>query len=124
MVDPRDVAELAVRVLTSDEHAGRVLTLTGPRMLSVPRQAAVLGEALGRTLTTVEVPLATYRERLLAAGVEPAFVDVAVNGSRLVAAGGNARLSDDVRLVLGRPPRTFAGWARDHRHALDAGSPA
>ncbi|MET9656308.1 hypothetical protein [Streptomyces sp. NPDC006510] len=40
------------------------------------------------------------------------------NGSRLVAEGGNARLTDQVRRALGRPPRTFATWAQDNRGAF------
>jgi uncharacterized protein YbjT (DUF2867 family) len=119
VVDPRDVAEVAARVLTSDDHPGRVLTLTGPELLSVPDQVAQLAEVLGRTLTTVELPLEIYQERLLAAGVDPAFVEVAVNGSRLVAAGGNAHRTDEVEKLLGRPPRRFAQWAQDHRPAFD-----
>jgi uncharacterized protein YbjT (DUF2867 family) len=91
VIDPRDVAEVAVRALISGECAHRVLTLTGPELLSVPDMAAQLGKILGRTLTTVDVPLETYREQMLAAGIDPAFADAAVNGSRLVADDGIAR---------------------------------
>jgi uncharacterized protein YbjT (DUF2867 family) len=118
VIDPRDVAEVAVRALTSDDYAQSVLTLTGPDLLSVPDLAAQLGDALGRTLETVDVPLETYREQMLAAGIDPAFAEIAVNGSRLAAEGGNARLTEEVQQVLGRPPRTFATWAHDHRDAF------
>jgi uncharacterized protein YbjT (DUF2867 family) len=42
IVDPRDVAAVAVEALTSDAHAGRTFTLTGPDLLSVPDQADLL----------------------------------------------------------------------------------
>lgn len=118
VIDPRDVAEVAARALTSGEYAQSVLTLTGPELLSVPDLAAQLGNVLGRTLQTVDVPLKAYREQMLASGIDPAFADVAVNGSRLVAEGRNRRLTGEVQLVLGRPPHTFATWARDHRDAF------
>jgi uncharacterized protein YbjT (DUF2867 family) len=118
VIDPRDIAEVAARALTSDRHAGQVLTLTGPELLSVPDVAARLGEQLGRTVATVDVPLDDYRRGLLDRGLDPVFVDAAVTGSRLVAAGGSALLTDDVARVLGRAPRTFATWARDHRDAF------
>jgi uncharacterized protein YbjT (DUF2867 family) len=118
VVDPRDVAEVAVRALTTDAHLGAVLTLTGPELLSVPDQAAQLGSLLGRPLTTVDVPLDAYRTRLLAAGLDPTFAEAAVHGSKLVAEGGNARLTQDVERVLGRQPRPFAVWARDHLEAF------
>jgi hypothetical protein len=111
-------AEVAARALTSVGHGGRLYTLTGPELLSVPDMARMLGEVLGRTVTTVDIPLEAHRERLLASGIDPAFAEVAVNGSRLVADGGNARVTTDVEQVLGRPPRTFATWARDHRAAF------
>ncbi|MFD0889549.1 NAD(P)H-binding protein [Streptosporangium algeriense] len=121
VVDPRDVAEVAVTALTSEEHARTVLTLTGPEPLSVPDMAKVLGETLGRAVETVEVPLEAYREQLVAAGLDPGFADIAVDGSRTVARGGNARLTGDVERVLGRAPRTFATWAADHRTAFVSG---
>ncbi|MEU8171479.1 hypothetical protein AB0C14_01245 [Microbispora hainanensis] len=101
-----------------DDHAGSVLTLTGPELLSVPDQAAILGEAVGRRVTAADVPLEVYREQMLAAGVDPAFAEIAVNGSRLVAQGGNAVISEDVARVLGRAPRAFSAWAHDHRSAF------
>ncbi|NJP89305.1 SDR family oxidoreductase [Nonomuraea sp. FMUSA5-5] len=120
VIDPRDVAEVAVRALTSGEHTGEILTLTGPELLSLPDMVRTVGQVLGRPLETVDVPLDVYRERLLAAGVDPTFADVAVSGARTVAAGGNARLTDDVERVLGRAPRTFATWVRDHLAAFEA----
>ncbi|MFI7687678.1 hypothetical protein ACIBQ6_01345 [Nonomuraea sp. NPDC049655] len=103
-----------MRALTSDEHVRSVLTLTGPELLSVPDMAEVLGETLGRPVETADVPLEVYRTRLIAAGADAEFADVAVDGSRLVARDGNARLTPDVERVLGRPPRTFRTWAADH----------
>jgi uncharacterized protein YbjT (DUF2867 family) len=120
VVDPRDVAEVAVRALTSADHAGTVLTPTGPDLLSVPDMAAILARVIGRPLETADIPLDAYRDGMLAAGMDPAFADVAVNGSRLIAEGGNARLTGDVERSLGRPPRTFATWAEDHRTAFTA----
>ncbi|MFI6181368.1 NAD(P)H-binding protein [Nonomuraea sp. NPDC051191] len=121
VVDPRDVAEVAVTALTSDAHVRTVLTLTGPELLGVRDMAKALGETLGRAVETVDLPLEVYRTQLIAAGVDPEFADVAVDGSRLVARDGNARLTRDVELVLGRGPRTFLTWAADHSAAFVSG---
>jgi uncharacterized protein YbjT (DUF2867 family) len=123
LVDPRDVAAVAVEALLSAEHAGRTYTLTGPALLSVPDQAAILARTLGRAVETVDVPPDTAREQLLASGVDSAFVDIALRGAELVRAGGNRILTDDVERVLGRPPGTFEGWAVDHRTVF-LGEPA
>ena len=118
VVDPRDVAAVAVRVLTTERYDGRVLTLTGPELLSLPDQVARVGVVLGRRLSTVEVSLTTYRQSLLNAGIDPGFADVAVDGARTVAEGGNAVLTEDVEEVLGRAASGVTEWVRDHRAAF------
>lgn len=115
VVDPADVAEVAVAALTSDAHDGRTYTLTGPELISAPEQAAQIGAAIGRTVELVDVEPAAVRDQLVAAGTDPAFAEVAARGMELVRAGGNAVVTDDAATVLGRPAGTFAAWARGHR---------
>ncbi|WP_158849780.1 NAD(P)H-binding protein [Saccharothrix deserti] len=100
VVDPRDLAEVAVEALLGDHHE-RTYTLTGPELLSAPEQVAVLSDILGRTLSTVDVPL-------------DALPEAYAEGVRAVRSGDGSILSDDVAEVLGRPARTFATWAREH----------
>lgn len=99
VVDPRDIAEVAVAVLVHDHH-GRSYTLTGPELLGIPDQAVVLSEVLGRTLSAVDVPLETLPE---------AYAE----GLRAIRAEDVSVLSPDLADVLGRPARTFATWARE-----------
>jgi uncharacterized protein YbjT (DUF2867 family) len=117
VIDPRDVAEVAARALTSPDHDGRTYTLTGPELVSIPGMAEQLGHVIGRTVETVPLSLDAYRDQL-SARLDPVFVTTAVNAARLVAEGGNATLTGDVERVLGRPARTFSAWAQDHRTAF------
>jgi hypothetical protein len=55
---------------------------------------------------------------MIAAGRDPEFAEGAMRGQRFIAEGGNARLTADVAAILGRPARTYATWARDHRAAF------
>jgi uncharacterized protein YbjT (DUF2867 family) len=105
VVDPRDLAEVAVRALLDDDHHGRTYTLTGPELLNVPEQVAVLSELLGRTLSTVDLPL----EALPAEYAE---------GLRAALTGEGSFLSGDVADVLGRPARGYATWARENYPGL------
>ncbi|MDP9795094.1 uncharacterized protein YbjT (DUF2867 family) [Catenuloplanes nepalensis] len=111
VVDPRDVAAVAVEALTGTGHDAAVHTLTGPAAISVGEQALILGDVLGRdvAVTTAPLPAAAW-----AAGIA---------WSR---DGHNAVVTDDVRRVLGRAPASFRTWAQDHRDAFRAGggSPA
>lgn len=118
VVDPRDVAEVAVETLLGTAYDGLALTLTGPDLVSVPDQVADLSDVLGRPIRTVDVAPAAAREHMLAGGMDPTVVDVAVRGFQVVREGGNAVVTGDVRRVLGRPARAFRVWARDHRDTL------
>jgi uncharacterized protein YbjT (DUF2867 family) len=118
VVDPRDVAEVAVEALLGDDHHGAAYTLTGPETISVPEQVAQLADLLGHPIGTVDIPLEAVREQTLAAGFDASVAEVAVRGAQLVRDGGNAVVTDDVRRVLGRPARSFRTWARDHLDAF------
>ncbi|GAA1588963.1 NAD(P)H-binding protein [Kribbella hippodromi] len=117
-VDPRDVAAVAAEALTSSAHDGRTYTLTGPELLSVPEQVAVLADVLGSALSVVDVPAEAYAEQLRAAGLDEAVVSVAVRGAELIRSGGEQTITDDVERVLGRPARTFREWAETNRAAF------
>jgi uncharacterized protein YbjT (DUF2867 family) len=109
VVDPADVAEVAAEVLTTPGHDGRIHTLTGPALLSVPDQAAILSGVLGKPVTTRDVPLAEAHAYFPADLAEAALAGVA-----LVREGGNAVLTPDVADVLGRPPTSFEAWVAAH----------
>ncbi|WP_067566731.1 NAD(P)H-binding protein [Nocardia acidivorans] len=118
VVDPRDVAAVAVEALVSDAHSGKVYTLTGPAALTVADQAAVIAAALGKPVETMDIPLEQAREHMIAAGMSEKFADGSLAGQEYVRAAGNATVTGDVEEVLGRAPRTYADWVRDHVDAF------
>ena len=104
-----DVADVAVEVLrTPDAHAGATYTLTGPEALTLDEVAARAGAALGRTLRfqdeTVEEAYAWRREQYGAADWQ---LDAWVCTYTAIADGTVAEVTDDVRRVTGRAPRTL-----------------
>ncbi|WP_067707002.1 NAD(P)H-binding protein [Nocardia yamanashiensis] len=118
VIDPRDVSEVAVTALLSDAHAGQVYTLTGPELLSTADQVAVLAELTGRPIEVFDIEERQAREFMLGAGMSEEFADGSLAGQAFVRAGGNAVVTGDVERVLGRAPRTYADWARDHAEAF------
>lgn len=120
VVDPRDVAEVAVRALLEPGHTGRTYTLTGPETIGASGQAAVLGEILGRPVTLLSLTVDQRREQLLGAGLGVDYADSLMAGARFIEEGGNAVVTDDVPEVLGRPARSYREWAEDHRTAFRA----
>lgn len=121
VVDPRDVAGIAVAALVGPGHAGRTYTLTGPETLSPGDQAAVLGEVLGRRVELRDLTPPETRALLVASGWSEESAEAMLRSVRFVAEGGNAVVTGDVAEVLGRPARTYREWARDHQEVFGGG---
>lgn len=118
IVDPRDVAAVAARALTSHEHEGKAYTLAGPELLGAHEQIAILERLLERRIATQDITLDVTAERMRAAGLPAALVDAFIEGYGYVREGRAAFLSDDIERVLGRAPRSFEEWARAHLSEL------
>ena len=112
-VDPRDIAEVAVRALTEESHAGRAYTLTGPRALTAVAQSRELGRLLGIPLRFEELTLDEARAAL-SRRCQPPVVEALLASAERQRAGAKAQVEDTVRTVTGHPARTFGQWAQDH----------
>ncbi|GAA2284372.1 NAD(P)H-binding protein [Nonomuraea roseoviolacea subsp. roseoviolacea] len=112
VVDPRDVAAVAARVLAGDGHAGAAYVLTGPEVIGRADQVRAIGEAIGRPVRFESVPVEEARARMLADGRPPALVE-----ALLAAAGTRPRsglVTSTIQELTGAPARTFGQWAADH----------
>lgn len=113
LIHERDIADVAVHVLTSAGHDGARYVLTGPEAITHAEQVRIIGEAVGREVRWEDLPVETAREQLTAAWGNAAFVE-----ARLKAWGAFVdspeRVTDTVEMLLGRPARTFRSWAEDH----------
>jgi uncharacterized protein YbjT (DUF2867 family) len=107
IIDPRDVAAVAVEALLTSEHEGQRYDLTGPELLTFAQQAAILEAVLHRPVRTAPQPASDL----------PADVATGLGWAR---AGGAEYLTEHVSRILGHPPTTFEQWANDHRAAFGA----
>ncbi|MFB7087113.1 NmrA family NAD(P)-binding protein [Streptomyces sp. NPDC056296] len=113
-VDLRDVADVVVASLTSgDRYAGRVLEVSGPRLLTFGEAVAEIAKETGRALTYRAVSPREYGENLAGFGVPEEEVAFLVELFGALLDGRNAHLSDGVRQVLGRAPRDFGDFVRE-----------
>jgi uncharacterized protein YbjT (DUF2867 family) len=115
-IDPADVAAVAVAALTTDRHEGQAYRLSGPESLLPAEQVAILGEVIGRDLRlepqSNQDAHAEMSASMPAEYVE-AFFDFFVEGSV-----DESTVLPTVEEVLGRPPRRFGDWAREHAAAF------
>jgi uncharacterized protein YbjT (DUF2867 family) len=109
-IDPADIAEVAAATLRDGGHAGRAYELTGPALISPRGRAQAIGDALGTPIRFTGQSREEARAQLLQFMPEPV-----VDGTLDILGEPTAaelRVSPDAGQVLGRPPRTFAEWAR------------
>ncbi|MFQ3562172.1 NAD(P)H-binding protein [Streptomyces gramineus] len=104
-----DVAAVVIRLLLDPApRTGRVYELTGAASRDMTAIAAEISEALGRTVTYVDVPYDEWVERdLKPLGLSPHLVDHIATMARLHRENRYDRATDDVTDLLGRPPAGF-----------------
>jgi len=115
-VDARDVAEVAAAVLVSpNAHIGKVYELTGPKSEDMPAVAAEYSDALGRTVTYVDVPLEQWRDGdLRSRNLPDHLFEHLVTMARLHAANRYDRLAHDVEAITGRPATSVRDFVSRH----------
>lgn len=114
MIDPVDVASAAVVALTASDHDHQVYTLTGPAALTFDDVAQELSRALERQVDFVPVTDEDALQGMAAAGIPAVIAEPFVVLFRLLRGGLNSVTTDTVRDLIGRDPRSFASFARDH----------
>ena len=117
-VDPWDVAAVAAAALTSPGHAGQAYALTGPELLSMGDMVATIGQALDRPLRYADMGEAETGEMLAKAGLPDYALKGLLEVFTALRGGRFAYLTDSVKRVTGREPRTFEVWCRTHLAAF------
>jgi uncharacterized protein YbjT (DUF2867 family) len=117
-IDPRDIAACAVKLLTTGGHDGRIYEITGSEHLSYAAWAEKLSAAAGMTVTFHNIPDETLRQGLLSMGVPSPIADSFLIFFAAVRDGKIYPPTSTVADLLGRPPRSFDAWARDHAAAF------
>jgi uncharacterized protein YbjT (DUF2867 family) len=115
-IDPADIAAVAAVVLTGPGHDGAAYSLSGPEPLTPGDQVATLAAVLGRPLRYE--PLSDEQARAEMAPDTPApYIDAFF---RFYSGGefDDSPVLDTVAQLTGRPPRSFAQWARAHADAF------
>ena len=115
-IDPADIAGVAAVALRADGHAGLIHELTGPALTTPRQRAEAIAAALGEPVRFVEQTRDEARTQMLTFMPEWAVeTTLTVLGEPTPA---ELEISPTVQRLLGRPPRAFADWARDHVSAF------
>jgi len=114
-IDARDIADVAVRLLTGNDLAGQAFDITGPEALDHDEVAAILSRATGSTIRYQEITPEQMNQALLAAGLPADYAGFLVTILGFLAQGYSAGVNDQVERLIGRPPRRFEQYAQENR---------
>jgi uncharacterized protein YbjT (DUF2867 family) len=110
-IDISDIALVAVAVLTSSGHEGKIYPLTGPEALGMAEVAEKLSAATGRNIRYVNVAPEDARKAQLAAGMPPFLADALAELFAERRRGKEAQVSPAVPAILGRQATPFETFA-------------
>jgi uncharacterized protein YbjT (DUF2867 family) len=118
LIDVRDIAAVAVKVLGEPGHEGRAYDLSGPESLSYHQVANSLSVAAGRKISYVNVPVEALQGEMARQGYPGWLIDALVDLQRYENDGLATDVLGSVQQILGRRATSFDRFARDYAAAL------
>ncbi|MCJ8207952.1 SDR family NAD(P)-dependent oxidoreductase [Pseudomonas sp. RGM2987] len=110
-----DVADAVSAILVDPApHIGKIYNLTGPQSTDLEHYARIFSDALGRTITYRDLPVAPWADKLRNAGVPTHVVDHLSVMAQLHQQGRYDRETDELSALTGKPATTMAEFVRRH----------
>ena len=110
-LDLDDLAEIAADSLTGDSHVGKVLELTGPRLLTLQEIADELSTATGRSIEFVPCTAQEFAADLAPDGIPTEEALPLAGLFTEILDGRNAALTTDLARALSGKPTDFTTYA-------------
>ncbi len=111
-VDADDIAAVAAKALTEDEHNGKIYELTGPRTLTFKDAVNEIAKASNRELTFIPISVKEYGDGMRQANIPEDFVWlIEYLFTEVLGNPELAEVTNDIEKVLGRKPIDFSEYA-------------
>jgi uncharacterized protein YbjT (DUF2867 family) len=110
-IDIGDIAEVAIAVLTTSGHEGKIYPLTGPQSLAMDEVAEKLSAATGKAIRYVDVPPEEANKVRLAAGMPPYLAEGLDELFAERRKGKESKVWPTIEEVFGWRPTTFDEFA-------------
>jgi NAD(P)H dehydrogenase (quinone) len=102
-----DYAEAAAAVIAADPAPAGAVYELGGEAFSLVDYAVAVSEAVGRSVSYTDLPLAQYTEVLVGAGLPAPIAEIIADADRGIAEGELAVDTADLEKLLGRPATTL-----------------
>lgn len=110
VIDPEDIARVAVAALTDDGHAGKGYFLTGPQALTSREQVQIIAGVTGRPIGFEDVTPHEFAQAAIQRGTPPGEAHMMEGMNEVLRAGRTGFVTDDVENITGIAPGTFRAW--------------
>lgn len=112
-----DIAAVVVEALMNEGHHGQIYALTGREVLTRKEAVQTIAAAIGKDITFSELSEEEARQRWRDQGYDEDSVEFFVQMAKHTPEAGYTVLPT-IEQVLGRPARTLAEWAKEHKPHL------
>ena len=119
MIDTRDIADAAARIMQDKALHNAAYDLTGAETLSFPDAAKVLSKVLHRKISYIALDETTLRNNL-ATRIPAWLANIAVGIDLAIEAGLQNRVTNTLERLTGSASRTLANFIRDNKAAFSA----
>jgi uncharacterized protein YbjT (DUF2867 family) len=119
LIDVRDVAALAARVLTEPNgHAGKTYELNGPEAVSNDEIAERISRVSGRAVKYVDIPEAAQRKAMLDSGMPEWQVNALLELQEYYVSGKCTGPADTLAKLLGRTPLALNQFLEENKDSF------
>jgi uncharacterized protein YbjT (DUF2867 family) len=118
VMDPEDIARVAVAALTEDGHVGKGYLLTGPQALTAREQVATIAEVTGHPIDFQDVTPREFAQAAIQQGTPPEQAHLMERLNEVFRARRSVNITDDVENITGTAPATFRDWSQRHAGAF------
>ena len=113
-----DIAAVATKALTTRDFDGESLPITGPQALNFAEATAIIGAAIGKSLSFQPISDEEARQRYSATGASELETEAHVALWRAIREGRLAKVTGNVERILGRRPIALQQWATENAAAF------
>jgi uncharacterized protein YbjT (DUF2867 family) len=120
MVDTRDIAEFAAKVLTTGGHEGKTYVLTGPASISMNQVAEHIGTAIKKPVKYTPVSVEQACASMAKMGMDAYAVNMMADYFTAYSANWGDLVSSDFQNLMGKAPRSIADFSKDFGAAFSS----
>ena len=113
MIDVRDIADCAAKILLEGGHEGKIYTPTGPNSISFYDIARIIGKAIGKEVTYTPITIEMVKKGIIDMGWGEWGGQIMADYSKAFSEGWGDFVNSDTETITGKNPRSFEQFVKE-----------